>query len=82
VLKWVRNVASGTKDAVLKLQDAMLAMLLVLPEMDATVRGPALVAHCMAARPRRSRPAVRDWNLSAMRLDHATVGMLSEKTPA
>ena len=25
---------------------------------------------------------MRDWDLSAMRLDHATVGVLSEKTPA
>jgi hypothetical protein len=77
-VKWVRN---ATSQVISKLRDATSAMSLSLPAMDPMVSGPACTARWKAARPRRSRPAVGAWEWSAMRVVHATVGVLSDHTP-
>jgi hypothetical protein len=64
-----------------KLREAISAMSLSLPAMESIVKGPAWTDRWMAARPRRRRPAVGAWEWSAMRVVHATVGVLSDHTP-
>jgi hypothetical protein len=76
-----RKTAFGTRFWP-KLRDATSAMEFSTPAMEATVRGPTWEACCMAASPCSSCPAVGELDLLAMRAIQATVGMLSDSTPA
>jgi hypothetical protein len=66
----------------LRLREAMPAISLALPAIEPMVKGPAWTERWNAARPHRSCPAVGACDRSAIRLVHATVGVLSNQTPA
>ena len=62
------------------IQDATSAMEFSTPEMEATVSGPVCDAYWTAVSPLSRRPNMWDFALSAMRVNHATVVLLSDRT--
>ena len=55
-------------------------MLFLTPARCTTSTGAADALRCIMPNPLNSLPAVGPFDLSAIRFDHATVGVLSEKT--
>ena len=65
-----------------KIWDETSAMEFSTPEMEATSSGTTYDMHWTATSTTSRHPAVWDCVLSAIRVDHATVGVLSDSTPA